>query len=74
MRKSSDIESDIEWLEGALDTANVYQSDIFDVVSTVRQVPMLDHNRNYINAIEVKIKELRADLKEAKEWEADYES
>jgi hypothetical protein len=67
-KKPAQIEDDIEWLEGCLETAEQYQSDIFDVVSTVKQVPMLDHNRNYINAIKEKISSLQSDLVESKKY------
>ena len=73
IRKSTHIEDDLDWLKGALDTAQVYQSDIFDVVSTVRQVQMLEHNQNYINSIKVKIAELEQEHVEALEYEADDE-
>ncbi|MGB0817831.1 MAG: hypothetical protein ACPGQQ_02905 [Candidatus Puniceispirillaceae bacterium] len=75
-RRPAQIEDDIEWLEGAVETAEQYTQDIYDVVSTVRQVHMLEHNRAYIDAIKAKIEQLRADLKESKAFyseDEDYE-
>jgi len=68
MRQPKELQEDIEWLEGCVVIAEQYSQDIFDVVSTVKQVPMLEHNRNYITAIKAKIEALQADLKWAREY------
>ena len=68
MKKPSEIRNDIEWLEGAVETAQQYTQDIFDVVSTVGQVHMLEHNRRYITAIKLKIEQLKIELKESEEF------
>ena len=70
-QKPEQIRDDIEWLEGAIETAEQYTQDIFDVVSTVGQVHMLEHNRQYIDAIKAKIAQLKKDLPESEAYYAD---
>lgn len=70
-QKPETIKDDIEWLEDCVKTAEQYTQDIFDVVRTVGQVQMLDHNRNYIDSIKKKIEQLKKDLPESERYYAE---
>lgn len=71
MEKPQTIRDDIEFFEDALKVAEKYSNDIFDVVSSVKRVGMLDHNRDYINAIKAKIERLKEELKESESYYGD---
>jgi len=71
MRSEQAILDDIGFFELSLQDAEKYQDAIFDVVSTVGQVHMLEHNREYIAAIKLKIDQLKTELKESEKYYAE---
>jgi len=67
MDRPEEILDKIDWLECALQKADDYHQHIFDVVSTVGQNQMLEHNQNYQEAIKGKIEQLKKSLPESRE-------